>query len=276
MMGSITRASIAPTLACAALTFGCLAIGGGPAAASSAHTLRSSADLPQDAETSLLSRYQDFGFSSPEDMETYFTVKSVEIAEIPSVLSDDELRALFPPPENSQARDLGIDPISIQEWVTLGLKMWDLVVANKPVASVSTQRVSVLPAAEQDWRKMANWKGPAAQSFTVSVKNGYGMTVISHTSTLAFNYGGSLGGKGQFLANASLIPSNISVAWGFALNSSVEVGDALNTGSEENPVPGIELQLKWSMDSVLKHLEGRDVFFVKGNGSVVHTTHGVR
>lgn len=171
--------------------------------------------------------------------------------------------------------DVIMDPTAIDKWITIGQKIWAVIVANKPVANVSSQRISVLPMAQQDWAQMENWQGPTVRTFTIAAKNGFGMTVVSQTYTVAYNYGGQYNGKGQFLANATVIPANIEVMWGFSLSSEVEVGDVVNTGTKENPIPGVDLQVKWKMDSVMKHMEGRDSFFVKGDGKMVHVTGGL-
>ena len=164
------------------------------------------------------------------------------------------------------------DPTGVSAWIALGEKLWQVVVANKPVANVSSQRVSVLPVAQQDWAQMETWKGPALHTFAVNARNVLGATVISQSYTVAYNFGGSYEGKGQYLANVTVIPAKIDVSWGFTLNSSVEVGSVINTGTKDSPIPALTLELKWSVDSILKHKEGRDSFFIKGDGSSVQMT----
>ena len=163
----------------------------------------------------------------------------------------------------------GIDPSQILPWISLGEKLWALITSNKPVVSVSTKRAFVLPVAEQDWTQMENWKGPAAHTYKLQYKNGFGSTVITHVYTIAYNYGGTYNNQGQFLANVTVIPSQVDVAWGYTLNTSVELGDAVNTSSKTNPIPGIEVQIITKIDTTFKHGETRDGFFVKGSGECV-------
>jgi hypothetical protein len=236
-------------------------------------------------QASNASQYAKYGFTSETDMQNYFTVDRVEVTETPNKISREELDTILGPviiispttPRPTPAVD-PLKPISdsvgidISAWITLGQKIWQVIVANKPVANVSTQRVAVLPSALSDWSQMENWKGPATNVYTVEAKNLYGATVISHTYVIARNYGGQLNGKGAFLANATVIPTSVSVGWGFSLNSQVEVGQTVNMGTKDDPKPALDLQLQWKMDSILKHLEGRDSFFVKGDGSMQHIT----
>ena len=221
------------------------------------------------------------GFSSVTDLQNFFAIQQVEVKEVTVNQAHLEEFLHIEGLSNARPNQLGITDIvtdiggslgSLNKWITLGQKIWDIIVAGKPVANVSTQRIAVLPASQPDWLQMENWKGPEAKTYEVSAKNLYGMTVMSHSFTIAYNYGGQIDGQGAFLANATVIPSKVSVSWGFTLNSKVEVGQAVNTGTKASPVPGIELQLKWSMDSILKHLEGVESFFVRGSGETTRVS----
>lgn len=216
-------------------------------------------------------------FNSAADRENYFTVQSVQVREIQDSHLDAKINHVMTQRFDAAAGGsaagsiIGVitDPANIQAWVTLGEKAWAIIAANKPVANVVTQRVSVLPMAQTDWQAMENWQGPGHKTYVMEARNLFGMTVVSHVYTLAYNYGGQYQGKGQYLANATIIPSNIQVSWGYTLNSKVEVGDTVNTGVKESPVPGVNLQVGYSIDTALKHMEGRDNFFVRGDGQIV-------
>jgi hypothetical protein len=228
--------------------------------------------------------YKTYGFSSEAEMRKYFTISKFKITRepTPSLLSSQIAVQLFSNPTTSTP---ATDPISVisdiigvdlTQWITLGQKVWQVIVENSAVANVSTQRISVLPAAQQNWLEMENWRGPAVHTFTLSAQNGFGATVISHTYTLAFNYGGQLGGKGAFIANATMIPTAIDVSWGFKLNSKLEVGEPVNMGSKESPRPGVELSIKWDTNSIIgSPLKGTESFFIKGDGTAMNLTSGV-
>lgn len=235
---------------------------------------------------------QALEFHSSEEMSKYLTIGSAEIREVPTkksilrMVSDlttfTAPSATVPPgaipsplptvpPTNihipGAAGSVGdLDPSQIMPWIALGEKIWALIAANKPVVSVQTKRAFIVPVAEQDWTQMENWKGPAVHSYRLEYKNLFGSTVITHTYTVAYNYGGTYNNAGQFLANVTVIPSTVNVAWGYTLNTSVELGDAVNTASKVSPVPGIEIQIITKVDTVVKHAETRDAFFVKGSG----------
>jgi len=160
------------------------------------------------------------------------------------------------------------DPTNVQSWVTLGTKAWDVIIANKPVANVSSNRVSVMPMSQADWAKMDGWRGPFAKNYQITATNYFGNVVVLHEYTISFSYGGQLQGQGQYIANATMIPTKVTVGWGYTLGSKVEVADVINVGTTTNPVPAVNMQLDWSIDTVLKHSQGAETYLLKGSGSV--------
>lgn len=225
----------------------------------------------------LAKKAAELGFQNSTELRSYFEIAEVTVSEDVRDFSPEELALTGVSIGNGTAntaggipeiiQSLGLDLGDVKAWITLGLKIWDIVKANQPVVNVQTQTVSVLPSIQPKWQEMETWKGPQAKSYTIAAKNLYGLTVMAHTYTVAFHYGGSLGGHGQFLANATIIPTNVSASWGFTLDSSVKVGEPLNGGTRLDPIPGIGLGLEWSMSSFLSKRLGRDQFYVRGDGT---------
>lgn len=225
------------------------------------------------------------GIRNQTELTNYLEIKEIITTEDTKSLSQSELLATewlikngtaneaLPGPVNPASgimEDLLLDLGDVKTWIRLGQKLWEVIRNNQPVINVKTQTISILPQAKPNWSDMETWKGPIAKSYTIAAKNLYGMTVISHTYTVAFHYGGSVAGHGQFLANATIIPSSVNITWGFTLNSQVNVGEPLNTGTRLDPIPGVDLSLEWSMSSMLKKSQGVDQFFVRGDGASTH------
>ncbi len=157
-----------------------------------------------------------------------------------------------------------IQAAQVDAWVVLGQKAWTIVTANKPNATVQQQRLAVLPAANLDWMQLANWQGPASKTFKVDFPS----AGASVTYTIVFNYGGSFQGQGAFITNLNVIPTALSVGYGKQLTIEVIAGNPINYGAE-NPIAGIELQMKWKLDTPFSHQEGVHAYAVKGNGEIV-------
>jgi hypothetical protein len=219
-----------------------------------------------------LSEFRTFGFKSAEDMEKYLTpgvITTVEVdpATLPAPLSNPLLL------DGSSIADLVIGDLSSpQTWVAIGQKIWDIVKANKPVVNVTTDKISILPEAQGSWANMENWQGPATKAYTLQFKNLLGMSVVTYTYRVAYNYGGTLAGKGQFIANLTVIPQKVDVLWGYTLNAHVEHSQVINTGTRENPVPSVQTEVKWAVDTVVRHTDGTDSYNVKGNGEMTKLT----
>jgi hypothetical protein len=57
----------------------------------------------------------------------------------------------------------------------------------------------------------------------------------------------------------------LDVAWGYTVDANVEVPMVTNVGKSNNPVAGMELIVRWKIDS-LSHIERTAGFFVYGDG----------
>lgn len=168
--------------------------------------------------------------------------------------------------------DLGTVVAIFDNIIALGTKIWGLIAANKPVANVSTNSISFLPSQATAWDQMASWQGPAVKAVRLEFTNGLGMKVVDFVYRVSYNYAGNYAGKGQYIAHMTVIPEFVDVSWGYTFNANVDMGNVVNTGTVEQPVPGAYMQVKWKNDTVVKHLEGVDAFFVKGNGQAMHVT----
>ncbi len=226
------------------------------------------------------------GFRSDAEMANYLTVANARIEEVPLTAQQLEQYAAMPatlPNAIVLSTVLGgdlistlgpvlADPSGISGWIALGKKAWDVVVANKPVVNVSTTRISVLPNDKSAWGQMSGWQRPYARSFSYVATNLLGLDVVKQTYTLTYNYGGQLNGKGAFLANATIIPSDINVMWGYELDTNVQVGQIVNIGTVENPIPGVEFQLKRTVKTILREETSTDCYFIQGNGAMKQIT----
>ncbi len=208
----------------------------------------------------------ELGFHDDATMENYFHVEKIVITENGAGSATTVSPLASTDTSNFDQPFIGLTDIST--WITVGEKVWTIIKDGKPVADISTHSASVLPIEQTNWQDLENWQGPYVKSYTIEAKNLLGMTVASQTYRVMFNYGGTFNGKGQYLANATIIPAQVSIAWGFSLNTNVEIGNAVNTGTKDHLIPALQMELVWKIDSALKHLEGRNSFYIKGNGEV--------
>ncbi len=67
----------------------------------------------------------------------------------------------------------------------------------------------------------------------------------------------------------TIVPSRISVAWGFVFNASVQITSVHNTGTRDNPIAAAHVELHYRL-SGLNIVERTETFHVTGNGKHVH------
>jgi hypothetical protein len=104
----------------------------------------------------------------------------------------------------------------------------------------------------------------------VTVYNRLKQRVLQFTYSVQFNYGGSLDGKGAYLDRVTIIPSRISVAWGFVFNAGVQIVSANNVGTRDDPIIAALVQLKYRLAG-LNTIERTESFYVRGDGQYMHS-----
>jgi len=206
----------------------------------------------------------------------YFTIQSVTVER---VADDMEARGgYYPEPyeypttyEFPAPTTPGTDGVvTIDQVFNYAKQIWDVVVANKPVVNVTRDNASALPKGLADWSMMSGWQAPMTQSFRVAYKNGWGVDVVDFTYRVSFVYGGAFNGKGRYITNATIVPKNLAVAWGFTFTAQATVPSVTNAGTLVDPVAAMELSMHWSVDSVLRHIETTENFYIRGDGEMTH------
>lgn len=158
--------------------------------------------------------------------------------------------------------------VSLGLIVNIGKKIWNLVEAGKPAVTVTSQVAHAMPQGITCWQDLTGWMPPHSYSYRISYENKYGSKVVDFTYRLSYLYGGQVNGKGRYLAQVSIVPANLSVAWGFKFNAESSVPMVYNMGTKENPVAGMRVDIKWSVDSIVSHNEQVHSFGVDGNGQI--------
>lgn len=144
-------------------------------------------------------------------------------------------------------------------------KVWTFIEKNKAVENYEKHNANAIPKGVTSPFEMEYWSSPTTRSYNVVYKNLLGITVLDLTYTVSFSYGGSYQGKGKYLDNITIIPTHVSVAWGFTLTAQVTVPSVINQGSTSNPVAGATINLNYKL-SALNTQESMESFFVNGNG----------
>lgn len=214
--------------------------------------------------------------------EDYFTVASVETVEVPvtelrgakslkasSVLSTLNLTDEVCKQAERQGLSAETMNLTLQDLETIykvGKEVWAIIEKNKPVVNVQTNSVSALPKGAYCWYWLENWQNPQVRAFRTSFKNLFGVKVVDFTYKLVYLHGGSYRNQGKYLARVSIVPDQLEVAWGYTFNANVRVNTVVNHGTTSNPEAGIEMEMTYTVDTVMKHFQQTVNFFARGNG----------
>ena len=163
----------------------------------------------------------------------------------------------------------GQDPtVILDSIINIGLKIWKIIVDNKPVVDVRTQYATALPKGAIGWDSMASWQPPKGVIYGFSAKNAYGVTVLNVRYQVLRTYDGSYQGKGKYLTAVTVEPLLVEVAWGykFTLEAAVPDTSVVNVGTTENPVAAMLAQLAWRVQTPIKDSQGKGIYYLQGDG----------
>lgn len=203
------------------------------------------------------------------DISGPWDISSVEIRQVQEQVQPMEIAiASDCGAQNIQPMDLSsLGEIGWADIINIGQKIWKVVEANKPVVTVGQIPVAyALPRGLMCWNELDSWQAPKVNSYEVIYKNGFKIEAVKFRFRLQYTYGGGLQGKGKYLANVTVTPAEISVVSGYNFDANVDVAQAVNLGTVDNPLAGLELNLKWTVKTVLKESANSFNFFVQGDG----------
>jgi hypothetical protein len=199
----------------------------------------------------------------------YYTIKNVETHEIDSTTNGaPELIAPVQAPTNSSALlDLPLGISDITDIINIGKQIWTIVEAGKPVSNITINQATAVPKGVTDWTALAGWQAPQSHTYQTSMQNMYGFNVIQFSYRVMFTPGGAYKGKGHYLANVTVDPSDVYVAWGYTFNAQVTIPSITNAGTAASPTAAAEILVKWDIDTVMNHIEQSASYYARGDGT---------
>jgi hypothetical protein len=164
--------------------------------------------------------------------------------------------------------------VNLGDLVTLGTKIWDFVVNNKPTTTYQTLKASVVPAGITNWTQLRGWQKPVSKVYRVEFTNIYGAVAGSFDYRITFVYGGSYMGKGKFIGQLSFVPAAVKLHTDRSLDIKAELLEPLNFGTEDDPVAGAQLQITWSSPTTTRYSMSSVDLFLYGTGEIQNLTDG--
>ena len=171
-------------------------------------------------------------------------------------------------PQVVSIQDINEDILIVDKIVNLGEKVWNIVQKGKPLLNYSGSVASALPANTLRWDQLENWKSPKSKVVRITYKNVLGIEVARFTYRIVLLYGGSVNGIGKYIAYATIEPLEIISTYMYSFDASASVASVYNTGSKENPVAALILNINWTVETIFKKVLINHAYALDGNGQI--------
>lgn len=218
----------------------------------------------------------------------YYQVGEPVIQEISWEILEQPLRPPMPPQASSKASSRNLNDlfllqkvpapssvpllreaeVVVDRIVNIGRKVWNVVEAGRPVVQTKGSSSNALPSGvtATNWAAMTGWSPPQSRTFQVIYKNGWGSTVVDFTFRLLYVTGGQYMGQGRYIADVTIVPAALDVAWGYNFASVAEVTSITNLGTTASPKAGLQVNVKWTVKTAFRHVERTESFYITGDG----------
>jgi len=199
----------------------------------------------------------------PQNDDKFLTIADVEIIHPNSPPVSIPVTNLTFPGTGFHTNDIKWEVI-----VNIAKAAWQIYKDGKPVLNSQRDYASAVPSGITSWTDLSNWDTYSWGPFKINYKNLYSITVVSLTFNYQYAYGGrGADGKGRYLNQATVMPTDISVLWGWTFDATMNVQPPLNLGSATNPIAGLVLTLDWKVSSGLSKIQNACSVRVSGDGS---------
>lgn len=213
-----------------------------------------------------------------QNVANFYTIGNVSIhEEVPTseeiYLGNDILnnQASVTAAPSLQAFNLVDVGATLDQLILIGGKVVNIIKQGAPSVDIKRDAVHVVPKGVQDWQQLGGWQVPTTKVFSLSFTNLFNMEVVSVRLKMSGTWGGSYNGRGRYLSNVYIVPTNVWALWGFNVNVWMENHDPVNVGSKQNPVAGLGVDLRYSVNSVLPITTqtGAQDYFFAGDGRLL-------
>jgi len=158
--------------------------------------------------------------------------------------------------------------------VSLGERIWDFILTSKPNADYQTFKTSVVPEGITSWTQLTQWSKPVVKVYRVAFTNMFGQSAGGFDYRITYFYSGTYHGKGKFIGQISVEPTNVHLKTGRQLKMRAEIEATLNMGTETDPVAAAQILVSWSTPTTTTYEMESTEFMIYGTGEIADLTNG--
>jgi len=164
--------------------------------------------------------------------------------------------------------------VKIDRIVALGEKVWNFLVTNKPSADYEVFKTSVVPEGITSWMQLMKWSKPVSKVYRVEFTNAFGASAGGFDYRITYFHSGSYKGKGKFIGQISVVPTNIKLGTDRSLKMRVELASVINFGDEVDPIAGAQVIITWSSPTTTKYQMQSAEYLIYGTGEITDLSNG--
>jgi hypothetical protein len=228
-------------------------------------------------------------WAETQDLNKYLTIKSVAVTVETETASGSSKSVMEEEIGNSSILDLAVGVPDAEgrfdqkanigqiiavanQVIALGEKIYEIVKKGQPIVNTSSAPISVLPknidGSPVDMFQTSNWSMPLSRKVKLEYKNGFGSKVVVFDYTVMFVHSGRYNGKGAYLTAVQIVPTNVSVSWGYEFDATMKLVGLQNHGTVDSPVAGAIVQMSYKAKTVLRTIDSTDQYHVTGRGQL--------
>lgn len=198
-------------------------------------------------------------------VDDYYQVSEITMSKV-----DGDFENYVYAQKTVEARSLGDFITATEKLIALGTKVWEIVKAGEPNLNLTLAKpISILPnngSAAEAFSELDSWSAPKVNSYFIEFKNVYGVALVSFRYNVAFQYNGSLNGKGRYITGLQVNASSVNVVWGVSFDATSELQSISNRGSKEDPIAGVTMNLTYKVGTFLSKVVQTQSFHMAGDG----------
>ncbi len=218
--------------------------------------------------------------------DQFQAIRTIELYEVSEDSEGNQVETIVSKKNNPDflmrlAKSQGVQKVGLgeiimvtKELIALGKLIYPIVEAGKPVVTINSVPVEVLPRDEKGEAitamQLNGWQNPKVARYKVKVKNYLGVVPASIEFLMIFTYGGSYNGAGKYITGAQIKPIDVMVKWGYKLDAEFKVQTIMNQGTQDNPVAGAVLMIDYNIKTIMQEMNSSKLFHINGNGEVNH------
>jgi len=206
-------------------------------------------------------------FSGADAHDPYYQIAqtTTEIKSVQETLiSPEDVRRLSMNEESLSVPPIGVDPMAISQLLTT---VWDIIIQGKPVGNVQYKNATALPnLADGKWEMLTGWKTQRSITYGVSTTNMMGIKTVDLEYKVELLYGGSVNGKGRYIASARIVPTKVDLKWGYNLDLSVQVPVIININTQDDPLAALRMDATYKISTLVQSHSENHSYELHGDG----------